>query len=57
MIMKGDTRKVDQSGPYLSSQNAATAIQEDHLEEYNPVIVRMNPGLHSKIGKRQLGGK
>ena len=41
---------------YLSSQNAAIAIQEDHLKEYDPVIVRMNPGFHSKIGKRQLVG-
>ena len=42
MIMKGVTRKVDLSSLYFYSQNVATAIQEDHLEEYDPVIVRMN---------------
>ena len=32
---------VNQPGPYLYSQNAATAVQEDHLEEYDPAIMRM----------------
>ena len=34
------TMIVDQSGPYFYSQNAATDFQEDHLEEYDPAILR-----------------
>ena len=43
MIMAVDTRIVDQSIPYLYSQKVAIGVQEDHLKEYDPAIVRMNP--------------
>ena len=43
MIMAVATRIVDQSDPYLYSQKAAIAVHDDHLEENDPAIVRMNP--------------
>ena len=41
--MAADTRIVDQSVPYFYSHEVAIALQQYHLEEYNPAIVRMNP--------------